>query len=224
MTIPDWRTSTAGARVRVALWLQEEVGRGGTFTKAQLRDAFPNVEQIDRRMRDLRTEGWVITTYREDRSLSVDELRLVEEGGRVWERGYRSRSAQTGVTDKQRQAVFAADGYACVYCGVSGGETYTDEPLRTAKLSVARLPSNEGGTGLVTVCDRCHVAIREGHSEEVDLAVAASALEREARERLRQWVRRGDRPTQPEEVIWSQYRRAPSAVRKALEEQLRRNE
>src|SRR5437660_369339 len=103
MSVPDWRTSGSGARVRVALWLFSEVGASGTFTKADLREAFPGVEQIDRRMRDLRPEGWVITTYQEDRSLDVDELRLVEVGGAVWERGYRSRQVRA-ITSKERQA------------------------------------------------------------------------------------------------------------------------
>ena len=62
---------------------------------AELRNAFPSVEQIDRRMRDLRAEGWVIATYREDRSMSQDELRLVAMGGRVWEEAYHSRSGAT---------------------------------------------------------------------------------------------------------------------------------
>src|SRR3954452_13389047 len=110
MTVPDWKTSTKGTRVRVALWLHSEVGDGGTFKKAQLREAFPGVEQIDRRMRDLRAEGWVLATYREDRSLEPDELRLVQVGGRVGEPTYRSRQSST-ITDKERKAVFAADNY-----------------------------------------------------------------------------------------------------------------
>lgn len=57
MTVPDWRTHQAGTRVRVALWLHSEVPVGSSFTKAQLRDAFPGVEQVDRRMRDLRASG-----------------------------------------------------------------------------------------------------------------------------------------------------------------------
>ena len=137
MPIPDWRASTAGSRIRVALWLASEIGEGGVFTKSQLREAFPNVEQVDRRMRDLRPEGWKIATYREDRSLEVDELRLIAIGGYVWEPGYQSR-ASIGLTDQQRQAVLARDGYACIHCGIAGGEQYPDDPVRTAKLTVRR--------------------------------------------------------------------------------------
>ncbi len=220
MTVPDWRTSTAGARVRVALWLHTEVRLQGTFTKSQLREAFPSIEQIDRRMRDLRPEGWVIATYREDRSLAVDELRLVEEGGPVWQRGYRSR-AGAAVTDKERQAVFAADNYACAYCGITGGESFADDPLRTAKLTVARVAPLDGGpTQLLTACDRCHVAVRDELPGRGDLLAQVDALDEAQRQRLRGWVTQGARRQSPEELLWARYRRSPRAERLALEEHM----
>lgn len=219
VTIPDWRTSTAGTRVRAALWLRTEVGVGGTFTKAQLRNAFPNVEQVDRRMRDLRAEGWVIATYREDRSLATDELRLVEEGGPVWQKGYRSRSAPA-VTDRDRQAAFAADGYACTHCGIMAGETYPDDALRTAKLSLARVTGHSGsGVTLLTVCDRCQAAAGEG---PIDALAGLDALSAEQRRRLAGWIAAGSRPEPPEETFWRRYRRLPAADRRAVEEHLRR--
>jgi hypothetical protein len=216
MTVPDWRTTRKGAKVRVALWLHTEIGPGGSFTKQQLRNAFPSVEQIDRRMRDLRPEGWIIATYREDRSLSVDELRLVSEGEPVWEPGYRSRQ-QTAVPDKERKAIFSADNYSCVYCGIGGGEVYPDEPLRTAKLMLARLePLGEGATSLATSCDRCHVG---GHSpvSPNELVEIIASLPEEQRERLVTWIRQGSRDTPPEMLIWAQYRRMPRAARLAVE-------
>ena len=140
MDVPDWRTSRAGSKVRVALWLIAEVGTGGTFTKADLRAAFPAVEQVDRRMRDLRAEGWVIATYREDRSLAADELRLVTVGARVWEPGYRPRSR--AVPARERRAVFSRDGYACRYCGISAGETYRTTPFeRQSFLPPGQVPA-----------------------------------------------------------------------------------
>src|SRR3954471_10820587 len=119
MSVPDWRTYESGTRVRAALWLMDAVGVGNSFTKAELRAAFPGVEQIDRRLRDLREDGWVIATYREDRSLDSDELRFVSMGGPVWERSYR-RSGSPPVSAKMRSEVFAADQHTCVVCGVIG--------------------------------------------------------------------------------------------------------
>jgi hypothetical protein len=209
-------------RVRVALWLHSEVGEGGAFTKAQLRAAFPGVEQIDRRMRDLRPEGWVIATYREDRSLSsAEELRLVTAGGPVWEQGYRPKTA-TAVTDKERKGVFEADNYACLYCGITGGEAYPDDPLRTAKLTLARVAHAGGGPAqLATACDRCHVATRDEPPSALRLVESAAALTEPQRSRLRGWVRQGIRPQEPEERLWAHYRRAPAVTRRELEEQLR---
>lgn len=54
---PDWRDEALGTRVRVALWLRDEVGEGRTFKKQALRSAIPGSEQVDRRMRDLRPSG-----------------------------------------------------------------------------------------------------------------------------------------------------------------------
>ncbi|NED80912.1 hypothetical protein G3I76_12555, partial [Streptomyces sp. SID11233] len=65
-----------GGRVRVALWLVSVVGEGNPFTKTELRTAFPDESQIDRRLRDLRDWGWVIHNSRDDESLRPEEQRL----------------------------------------------------------------------------------------------------------------------------------------------------
>ena len=140
VTLPAWQSSTAGARIRAALWLAQEIGEGGTFRKAQLRAAFPSVEQIDRRMRELREDGWVFATNREDLALASDELRLVRIGGAVWDKSYR-RARTSSISANDRKAAFAADGFACRHCGVAAGEPFADDPIRIAKLSVARSPT-----------------------------------------------------------------------------------
>ena len=117
------------------------------FTKSHLRDAFPSVEQIDRRVRDLRAEGWTIATSREDLELSPDEQRLVTIGGHVWQPGYQSR-APKAISDKERRAVLSAAGYRCVICGASAGDTFPDDPVRTARLGVQRLPAATGAQRL----------------------------------------------------------------------------
>jgi hypothetical protein len=222
MPVPDWRTSIVGTRVRVALWLATEIGVGGSFTKAHLREAFPRIEQVDRRMRDLRADGWVISTYREDRSLASDELRLVAIGGPVWDPSYRSKTSGPGITDTQRQDVFAADGFVCVYCGIGGGEAYPDEQLRTAKLTIARSqPTDDGEPRLATVCDRCHVRSSERPSHDA-VASAIATLEPTALLRLREWVSRGKRTRDPLEELWAAYRRLPAADRARIREQLLR--
>ncbi len=221
MTVPDWRTFKAGSRVRVALWLHSEVGAGGTFTKSNLRDAFPGVEQVDRRMRDLRPEGWIISNYREDRSLEVDELRLVEEGGAVWERGYQSRQPR-GITAKDRQATLRADDFCCVLCGISGGEPFPDDTLRTAKLSVAQRGNGVGeARKLLTMCDRCLAGATNQDADD-GLLSEIDALPPAQREELADWIRRGSRSRRKEEALWARYRRLAQADRAVVERHLRK--
>lgn len=80
-----WDDPSHTSKVRVAHWLFAQVGQGSVFTKADMRDAIPGVEQIDRRMRELRSLGWVIKTYREMPSLHSNELYLDNVGARIWE-------------------------------------------------------------------------------------------------------------------------------------------
>lgn len=217
MDIPDWRTNRAGTKIRVALWLAAVIGDGGTFTKADLRAAFPTVEQVDRRMRDLRTDGWVIATYREDRSLAADEHRLVSVGARVWERGYRRRAPS--VTARERRAVLSRDDYACRYCGISAGETYPDDPLLTARLSAATATADTDGNQLITLCDRCMADPPEVHSVP-DLVSKIRALDPGDQRRLVSWIQNGQRRWTTAEVLWARFRRLPASAREQVRESL----
>jgi hypothetical protein len=219
VSVPDWRASRAGARTRVALWLFSEVGELGTFTKAQLREAFPGVEQIDRRMRDLRGEGWQISTYREDRALAVDELRLLTVGGRVWEAGYRTRQATVADTDRAR--ALEADGYACRACGISAGELYADDQLRTAKLSVERTRgAGDSGPYLRTLCERCLSGRRRSaHDTVAETAALISAMSKvsdRCLEQFARWVGSEKRDLSESEALWSQYCALPSEARREI--------
>ncbi|MFJ3716832.1 hypothetical protein [Streptomyces sp. NPDC090057] len=114
--LPSWQDSKLGTMKRAALWLVQVVGEGNVFTKAQLREAFPDVAQIDRRMRDLRDFGWKIDTKREDIDLDASEQRYAQRGEPVWEpgRGTRPKSA---ITVNQRRELLAAYNHKCGSCG-----------------------------------------------------------------------------------------------------------
>jgi hypothetical protein len=151
MSLPDWRTSTKGTRVRVALWLIQEIGEGNTFVKSQLREAFPGVEQVDRRMRDLRPEGWQIHTNQQDPTLANDELRFVKAGFPVWESTGPPPSKRAGLSRSERQSVLRRDEYTCLLCGIGSREAYPDDLVDRAVLLVVEAPSG----GWMTTCRRC---------------------------------------------------------------------
>lgn len=209
--------------VRGALWLISEIGEGNTFTKEQVRQAFPRVSQADRRIRDLRAYGWVIYTSHEDASLQQEEQRFVRAGVAVWDPGERRRAGGPSVSAKQRRAVLAADDFQCVICGIAGGEAYPDMPNTTAVLSVSRraIVAADGAKEelLVTECKVC----RSGDSgnRPVDVArlmTEIGHLDGEDLARLRRWMERGRRGATPLDRVWTQYRRLPSEAR----EQIRR--
>lgn len=207
--------------VKGALWLLQQVGEGNRFTKKQLREAFPDASQADRRFRDLRDYGWVILTNTEDATLAPEDQRFVKAGIPVWDPAARRAAApQKAVSAKEKKAVLARDGYMCTSCGISGGEEYLDDSNRTAVLSVTSLevvmPDGEKETLLTTECKRCRsgfdgVPVRTG-----DVLDAIKELDQADRARLLRWMNRGRRGSTALERAWNSYRRLPGEARDAL--------
>ncbi|GAB92714.1 hypothetical protein GORHZ_188_00050 [Gordonia rhizosphera NBRC 16068] len=215
----------AGTMVRGALWLMTEVGEGNTFTKEQLRLAFPGVSQIDRRVRDLRDYGWVIRSNTEDASLRPDEQRLVRAGLRVWEPSERRKGGPAALTGKERRAVFERDGYQCVVCGIAGGETYLDREYETAVLSASKRSSAAGDAdalhGYVTECRRCKAGDSVGQPVDIDILRAnIRALPADDLHRLRRWVERGNRGPTPLDRAWTAYRQLPAGERDRIAQEI----
>lgn len=220
MDTPDWRDTGLSGIKRVALWLHSEVTPGGAFTKQQLRSALSTPvkeeqdEQLDRRMRDLRPEGWVIATYRQDRELSQNQLRLVEEGGAIWTPGYRSRK-QKVPTAAERKAAFAADDYRCRLCGIGAGETYPEDAISTATLTIS-----QGTSGLVTCCDRCRAG-RPALGSAEELMSQASQLSTDEQHALKKWVSGQRKDVDAPTRLWTRYNQLPPDQRAVFEQGLR---
>lgn len=133
---------------KVGRWLSDEVGEDSIFTKQQLREALPEYEQADRRMRDLRAYGWRIDTNRQDASLKANELRLVTIGARVWVPGIRNATTPR-VTAAERLASISAADFRCQSCGIqAGAQLYPEE--RFARLEVLK-----SSAGLLVACTSC---------------------------------------------------------------------
>lgn len=220
MAMPSWQDKKFGSKVRAGLWLASEVGEGEVFTKGQLRAAFPDVAQIDRRVRDLRDHGWQIDTRREDESLHLDEQRFVKMGAEVWLPGQsRSPKEKSGLTAAQRTKVMVADSFLCRSCGIGAGEAFADGG-QDAQLDVARrqvvMPDGSMEIQLVTECNRCRVGGRE---RTVDVAGVISTLERFSvleRDVFTGWLKADRRDASPMEKLWGQYRSLPEESRDAV--------
>ncbi|MFI8363970.1 HNH endonuclease [Streptomyces sp. NPDC090085] len=222
MSLPSWEDKKLGTMKRAALWLVAVVGEGNTFTKEEVKQAFPGVSQADRRVRDLRDFGWRIDTNREDLTLSQHEQRFVFPGEPVWEPGKGTRPA-TSITDTQRREILARDGHHCRSCGITAGETYPGTYV-SAQLDIARRPvTRQDGTSHVenvAECNRCRVG---GRGLTADLAGVLGRLERLGgmdRKTLADWVAADAREFAEVERIWADFRTLPADARNAVREAL----
>ncbi|GHH92824.1 hypothetical protein [Streptomyces capillispiralis] len=230
MTLPSWQMKTDGNRkvgsmARAALWLLTEVGEGNIFTKAELRSAFSDVAQIDRRIRQLRDYGWRIDVSREDPSLKQDEQRFVSRGADVWIRGQaKTPKHKNSLTAAQRQKVFQADSYLCRSCGIAAGEEYGDDDVTQSVLNIARrkvvLADGSEEYQFVTECKRCGSGSAD---REVNLGALLELVEDLSpmeRRILAGWVAADQRSPEPIERLWGLYRTLPEEARKAVADAL----
>jgi hypothetical protein len=225
MTIPAWDDPDlkAGTMIRTALWLMTEVGIGNTFTKEEHRAAFAGVTQADRRLRDLRTYGWVIHTSLQDASLNSDEQRFVCMGEAVWESGARKRPSKGElVSARRRKAVLAESNYQCSVCGIAAGERYSDAPTVTAVLAVSRrrVVSLDGveHLTLVSECNVCRAGDIKAPVNVDELIGRCAHLGEEERAVLRMWLRGASRESLSS--LWRDIQRLPDVMRAQLIERL----
>jgi hypothetical protein len=222
MGMPKWDEPKLGTMKRAALWLVQVIGEGNVFTKAQLRDAFPEVAQIDRRMRDLRDFGWKIDTNREDVSLEANEQRFTQRGAAVWEAGKATRAA-TSITLTQRHEILMRDGYKCRSCGIGPGDTYADADA-TAQLDVARrrvlLAGGKQETQLVVECNRCRVGNRASVTDLAEVLAQVERLPAIEKRMLAAWIQKDARVFSSVEQLWATYRTLPAPAREQVRDAL----
>lgn len=216
MTLPSWREPGLATMARAALWLVSEVGEGSIFTKSQLRGAFPEVAQIDRRIRDLRSYGWEIHTRREDPGLRQEEQRLVAQGLPVWEPETIRGRQKSALTITQRQKVLAEDNHLCRSCGATAGDLYADG-VTSAQLDVARrtvaLPDGSTEVQLVTECNKCRVGNRASVATPETLIDEIKQLTPLERRILAAWIESDHREFGVVERLWAAYRTLPAESR-----------
>ncbi len=195
-------------------YLVNEVGLGGVFTMQQVREAIPNVSQVDRRMRELRQmiPPWVIRSAQSDASLALNTYRLDVIGG--------EEKAKLP-SSKARREVFESSAHRCQVCGIGVGEEYSEYPGEVARLQLGHwVPLEQGGSptskgNLRAECHRCNGGIRNLTGSAVtaeSVESRALALPRKAREDLVQWMRQGSREVPTAEVLYYELRSLPLAA------------
>jgi 5-methylcytosine-specific restriction endonuclease McrA len=216
----SWKDATLSSRARVALYLSQEVGEGNQFHKNAVREALPGIEQVDRRMRELREVGWIIRNYKDHPSLKPNELLLENVGDAVWEVGYKS-PASARVSGKVQRQVFDRDGNRCVVCGVAAGEEYPNRPGVIARMTIGHLvPKGRKGwnslDNLRTECSFCNETVRHLSAAPVDpelLKAQIKEMPRRERALLASWVIKDKRDFTMAEELWAKYRQLPAPQR-----------
>ncbi|GAB3159888.1 HNH endonuclease [Microbispora hainanensis] len=211
---PDWRNEKLGSRIRVALWLLEVIGEGNTFTKEQLHDAFPGITTIDRRLRELREDGWVIDSDRTLSHLGASEMLLTRAGEPIWEPGrVQLRRFKRFSAPQLRQKVLERDSYSCVHCGLSSVEGPTEAPVNVVLELAHVVPLAAGGSddldNLITLCANCHRLLSSGvQLPDVDSVWhLVQGLSPQDQARLLAWIAMDRKPPTQAEKAWSLYRR-----------------
>ncbi|WP_030568855.1 hypothetical protein [Streptomyces aureocirculatus] len=223
MDMPSWTDPKLGTMKRAALWLVTVVGETNTFTKEDVKAAFPGVSQADRRVRDLRDHGWQIDTNREDASLDQHEQRFVKQGEPVWLPGKGTRPG-ISITQTRRREVLARDGHFCRSCGIAPGETYAGTH-ESAQIDIARRvvrqPDGSKITELVSECNRCRVGGRGAEADLSAMMKRAEGLSALDRRMLTEWMKRDQRQFSAAEVFWAEYRSLPEESRAKVREGLK---
>ena len=203
-THPGTKQSYGGER-KLAAWLAHNVKLEETFTMRRLRAAIgdyhgPNDdEQLNRRLRNLRPDGWVVLSYKTDPSLAKEEYRLKATG---WHPGLGKRPQHRRISSAMRRNVLERDGRRCVVCGLASGEPYPGEPGTSVTLTAGhRIPEQRGTKvhsidELQTECARCNEPVRDELPDPHTLAEVrplVGRLGRHDREQLLKWLVDGRR-------------------------------
>lgn len=118
--------------------------------------AAANITSAQRRLRELREEGWPISSHIDDDTLKPGEYRLT--GDPPADAGRGSRKA---LSARIRAQVLSRDGSVCQMCGAVPEDRDPQFPQRNVRLHVGHIiHRNHGGSdelsNLRTLCSRCN--------------------------------------------------------------------
>lgn len=224
---PGMKVKPFGGEKRIAAYLNFNVRVGQVFTMRDIREAIgvdevaEDAEQLGRRLRNLRPDDWVITSYKDARELSPDSYRLDAIGTRVWlgERNQRDKPSA-----KVRRLVIERDDQTCQICGIARGEEYLEYPGRKARMTVGhRVPGQRlGGASvdeLQTECAMCNEPIRDELPDPESYEEVLPEVRGLGTAQLRQlckWIMAGQRERDRVERVYGRVRRLGTADRQKM--------
>lgn len=233
LTVTPGSKRRFGGEKRLAAYLNFNVEVGETFTMRQLREALgadgvaESAEQLGRRLRALRPDDWVITSYKDDRTLPPDTYRLDAVGTRVWLCERNDRDQVSGATER---IVIERDGRRCVICSVGHGEEYPGQPGSVARLTVGhRVPgARRGGASpddLQTECARHNESTRDEHPDPErydEVWPSVRGLKGAELRQMAGWLRAGRRGRTKLEIAYDRVLRLTPAERERVLEEIER--
>jgi 5-methylcytosine-specific restriction endonuclease McrA len=220
-----------GQEKRLAAWLWFRYEVGAFFTMKDARAALgadlpEDAEHLNRRLRALRPDGWVIVSYKDDRNLPVDTYRLDTKGTRVWLGERKPRQLVSAAT---RRHVLDRDGNRCQVCGIGSGESYPSEPDTHAKMTVGhRVPQDRGGTNdpdnLRTECSRCNEPVRHEVADPEtynEVFAVVRKLKNEDLKSLVTWLQSGERSRSKLDTAYDRARQLSESERLKMVEAIK---
>lgn len=143
-----------GSKAALAAYLRARVGK--VLEAAELQAAANNAQQWSRRLRELRAEGWSISSHNDRVDLKPGQYVLEEDppepGSYVFERP---------ISGATRAAVLERNGYTCQMCGAGAGDPDEHDPRRTVRLHVGHIVDKSHGgsdepSNLRAMCSCCN--------------------------------------------------------------------
>lgn len=235
---PWWKLRTApgsarafGGVRRLAAYLYFNVEIGGTFTMRELRDELggdvpEQAEHLNRRLRELRAQGWQIRSYRDRAGQEVDTYVLEKKGNRLW---LGEQTRRPAISAAVRRQVFERDLNRCVICGIGAGEPYPGEPGTTARLTAghrtagARL-GDASPDNLQTECSRCNEPVGDTPPNPEVLAEVMAAVRQLGvtdKRALLAWIQSGHRHRSKVDIAFDRTRRLAQSERDQVVQYLR---
>ena len=218
-----WEVGGTAKRIAAYLWFNVKVGE--TFTMAEVRKATHTEQQTqsDRRLRELRVQGWGITSYKDDGALSMNTYCLEKRGQRLW---LGDRIERDVLSNKLRRQILDRDNSTCVVCGVAAGDEYSDLPGTKARMTIGhRVPNQRLGEAtldnLQLECSRCNETIRNLLNDPEtleDIIPSIRVLSREQLTQLQRWLANGRREQTDVDIVYARARRLnPQGYSRLLE-------